>query len=108
MPRWYRLLAIAGFLLALSIGFADEVNVVVNVVPTTTTTIPQNITQPTGYFIMKSLVGMALGVGFFGAVITLLFGIDFFKTKNPFVAIVMAMIGIAVILLMFSYIWGML
>jgi hypothetical protein len=38
MLRWYRLLAIAGFLLALSIGFADEVNVVVNVVPTTTTT----------------------------------------------------------------------
>jgi len=114
MPRWYRLLAIAGFLLALSIGFADEVNVVVNVVPTTTTTstttttIPQNITQSTGYFIMKSLVGMALGVGFFGAVITLLFGIDFFKTKNPFVAIVMAMIGIAVILLMFTYIWTLL
>ena len=95
-------------MLALSIGFADEINVVVNVVPTTTTTIPQNITQPTGYFIMKSLVGMALGVGFFGAVITLLFGIDFFKTKNPFVAIVMAIIGIAVILLMFTYIWGML
>jgi uncharacterized protein YqhQ len=43
MLRWYRLLAIAGFLLALSIGFADEVNVVVNVTPTTattTTTIP--------------------------------------------------------------------
>ena len=38
MPRWYRLLAIAGFLLALSIGFADEVNVVVNVTPTTTST----------------------------------------------------------------------
>jgi uncharacterized protein YqhQ len=38
MLRWYRLLAIAGFLLALSIGFADEVNVVVNVTPTTTTT----------------------------------------------------------------------
>jgi uncharacterized membrane protein YciS (DUF1049 family) len=94
--KWYRLLAIAGFLLALSIGFADEVNVVVN------------ITQPTGYFIMKSLVGIALGVGFFGAVISLLFGIDFFKTKNPFVAIVMAMIGLAVILLMFTYIWGML
>jgi len=106
--KWYRLLVIAGFLLALSIGFADEINVVVNVVPTTTTTIPQNITQPTGYFIMKSLVGMALGVGFFGAVITLLFGIDFFKTKNPLVSIVMAMIGIAVILLMFTYIWGML
>jgi phosphate/sulfate permease len=108
MLKWYRLLAIAGFLLALSIGFADEVNVVVNVVPTTTTTIPQNVTQPTGYFIMKTLVGIALGVGFFGAVITLLFGIDFFKTKNPFVAIVMAMIGLAVILLMFTYIWGML
>jgi phosphate/sulfate permease len=105
--KWYRLLAIAGFLLALSIGFADEVNVVVNVV-STTTTIPQNVTQPTGYFIMKSLVGIALGVGFFGAVITLLFGIDFFKTKNPLVSIVMAMIGLAVILLMFTYIWGML
>jgi asparagine N-glycosylation enzyme membrane subunit Stt3 len=57
---------------------------------------------------MKSLVGIALGVGFFGAVISLLFGIDFFKTKNPFVAIVMAVIGLAVILLMFTYIWGML
>jgi len=38
--KWYRLLAIVGFLLALSIGFADEVNVVVNVTPATTTTIP--------------------------------------------------------------------
>ena len=94
--KWYRLLAIAGFLLALSIGFADEVNVTVKITP-----------QP-GYAIMKTLVGIALGVGFFGAVITLLFGIDFFKTKNPFVAIVMAMIGLAVILLMFTYIWGML
>jgi uncharacterized BrkB/YihY/UPF0761 family membrane protein len=101
MFKWYRLLAIAGFLLALSIAFADEVNVVVDVVP-------ENITQPTGYFIMKSLVGIGLGVGFFGAVIALLFGIDFFKTKNPFVAIVSAMIGLAVILLMFTYIWGML
>jgi hypothetical protein len=92
------ILALVWFLLALSIGFADEVNVVVNVVPVTTT----------GYVIMKTLVGIALGVGFLGAVITLLFGIDFFKTKNPFVAIVMAMIGLAVILLMFTYIWGML
>ena len=96
MLKWYRLLAIAGFLLALSIGFADEVNVTVKITP-----------HP-GYVIMKTLVGIALGVGFFGAVITLLFGIDFFKTKNPFVAIVMAMIGLAVILLMFTYIWGML
>ena len=102
------ILALAWILLAFSIGFADEVNVVVNVVPTTTTTIPQNVTQPTGYFIMKSLVGIALGVGFFGAVISLLFGIDFFKTKNPLVSIVLAMIGIAVILLMFIYVWGML
>ena len=102
------IVALVWFLLALSIAFADDVNVVVNVVPTTTTTIPQNVTQPTGYFIMKSLVGIALGVGFFGAVITLLFGIDFFKTKNPFVAIVSAVIGLAVILLMFAYIWGML
>jgi phosphate/sulfate permease len=100
--------ALVWILLAFSIGFADEVNVVVNVVSTTTTTIPENVTQPTGYFIMKSLVGIALGVGFFGAVISLLFGIDFFKTKNPFVAMVMAMIGLAVILLMFAYIWGML
>jgi len=84
------------FLLALSIGFADEVNVTVKITP-----------HP-GYVIMKTLVGIAFGVGFFGAVITLLFGIDFFKTKNPFVAIVMAMIGLAVILLMFTYIWGML
>jgi hypothetical protein len=102
------IIVLTWILLALSIGFADEVNVVVNVVPTTTTTIPENVTQTTGYFIMKSLVGIALGVGFFGAVITLLFGIDFLKTKNPFVAIVMAMIGLAVILLMFTYTWGML
>jgi len=46
MPRWYRLLAIAGFLLALSIGFADEVNVVVNVVPTTTSTTTTTTTIP--------------------------------------------------------------
>jgi hypothetical protein len=102
------IITLTWILLALSIGLADKVNVTVNVVPTTTTTVPQNITQSTGYFIMKSLVGIALGVGFFGAVITLLFGIDFFKTKNAFVAIVMAMIGLAVMLLMFSYIWGML
>jgi hypothetical protein len=54
MLRWYRsverlkgnnlaflqksVVGALGFLLALSIGFADEVNVVVNVVPTTTTT----------------------------------------------------------------------
>jgi uncharacterized protein YqhQ len=38
MPRWYRLLAIAGFLLALGIGFADEVHVIVNISATTTTT----------------------------------------------------------------------
>jgi uncharacterized membrane protein YgaE (UPF0421/DUF939 family) len=94
----FGIIALVWFLLAFSIAFAD-VNVVVNVVPTT---------QSTGYFIMKSLVGIALGVGFFGAVITLLFGTDFFKTKDPFVAIVMAMIGLAVILLMFTYIWGML
>jgi len=93
------ILALVWFLLALSIGFADEVNVTVKITPQP---------QPTGYAIMKTLVGIALGVGFFGAVITLLFGIDFFKTKNPFVAIVMAMIGLAVILLMFTYIWGML
>jgi len=88
------------WILSLSIGLAENINVTVNVV--------QPVAQPTGYFIMKSLVGVALGVGFFGAVISLLFGIDFFKTKNPLVSIVMAMIGLAVILLMFTYIWGML
>jgi uncharacterized protein YqhQ len=31
--KWYRLLAIAGFLLALSIAFASDVNVIVDVTP---------------------------------------------------------------------------
>jgi len=98
MFKWYRLLAIAGFLLALSIGFADEVNVTVNVTGPV----------PVGYVIMKTLVGLGMGIGFIGGVLTLLFGIDFFKTKNPLVSIVLAVIGIAVILLMFIYVWGML
>ena len=33
MFKWYRLLAIAGFLLALSIGFADDVYITVDVTP---------------------------------------------------------------------------
>ena len=98
MFKWYRLLAIVGFLLALSIGFADEVNVTVNVTGPV----------PVGYVIMKTLVGLGMGIGFIGGVLTLLFGIDFFKTKNPLVSIVLAVIGIAVILLMFIYVWGML
>jgi hypothetical protein len=58
--------------------------------------------------IFKSLVGLGMGIAFIMEAITLLFGIDFFKTKNPFVAIVMAMIGLAVMLLMFTYLWEML
>jgi hypothetical protein len=99
MFKFNKSLILAGFLLALSIGFADEVNVTVNVT---------GPAVPVGYVIMKTLVGLGMGIGFMGGVLTLLFGIDFFKTKNPLVSIVLAMIGIAVILLMFTYIWGML
>ena len=38
MFKFNKSLVLAGFLLALSIAFADEVNVIVNVTPTTTTT----------------------------------------------------------------------
>jgi len=55
--------------------------------------------------IFKSLVGLGMGIAFVMGAITLLFGIDFFKTKNPFVAIVLAVIGLAVMLLMFTYLW---
>jgi threonine/homoserine/homoserine lactone efflux protein len=57
---------------------------------------------------MRTLVGLGIGIGFIGAVLTLLFGIDFLKTKNPLVSVVLAMIGLAVILLMFIYVWGLL
>jgi hypothetical protein len=93
---------LAWILLSFSIAFAEDINVTVNVTPE----VPAEV--PVGFFIMRTLVGLGIGIGFIGAVLTLLFGIDFFKTKNPFVAIVMAMIGLAVILLMFTYIWGML
>jgi len=62
MFKWYRLIerlkgnnlafcqksvvGALGFLLALSIGFADEINVVVNVVPTTTSTTTTTTTIP--------------------------------------------------------------
>jgi hypothetical protein len=92
------IIALVWILLAFSIAFADEVNVTVNV----------SGPPPVGYAIMKSLVGLGMGIGFIGGVLTLLFGIDFFKTKNPLVSIVLAMIGIAVILIMFIYLWGML
>jgi len=95
MFKFNKSLILAGFLLALSTAFA-EVNVTVNVTPAV------------GYVIMKTLVGLGMGIGFIGGVLTLLFGIDFFKTKNPLVSIILAMIGIAVILLIFIYSWGML
>jgi hypothetical protein len=97
MSKFNKALVLAGFLLAFSIAFADEVNVTVNV------------TRPEvqiGYAIMKSLVGFGMGIGFIGGVLTLLFGIDFFKTKNPLVSIVLVLIGIAVILIIFIYLWG--
>jgi len=97
MLKFNKSLILAGFLLAFSIAFADEVNVTVNVT---------GPAVPTGYVIMKTLVGLGMGIGFIGGVLTLLFGIDFFKTKNPLVSIVLALIGIAVILLMFIYVWG--
>jgi hypothetical protein len=102
MLKWYRLLAIVGFLLALNIGFAEDINVTVNVTPE----VPAEV--PVGFVIMKTLVGLGIGIGFIGAVFTLLFGIDFFKTENPLVSVVLAMIGLAVILLMFIYTWGLL
>jgi len=95
MFKFNKSLILAGFLLALSTAFA-EVNVTVNVTPAV------------GYVIMKTLVGLGMGIGFIGGVLTLLFGIDFFKTKNPLISIILAMIGIAVILLIFIYSWGML
>jgi hypothetical protein len=97
------ILALAWISLALSIAFAGDINVTVNV---TGPEVPAEV--PAGYAIMKTLVGLGIGIGFIGGLLTLLFGIDFFKTKNPFVAIVMAMIGLAVILFMFTYLWGML
>jgi hypothetical protein len=56
--------------------------------------------------IFKSLVGLGMGIAFIMGAITLLFGIDFFKTKNPLEAIVISMIGLAVMLLMFAYVWA--
>jgi hypothetical protein len=99
MSKWYRLLSIVAFLLSFSIAFAEDINVTVNVTPE----VPE---VPVGFFIMRTLVGLGIGIGFIGAVLTLLFGIDFFKTENPLVSVVLAMIGLAVILLMFIYVWA--
>jgi len=63
--------------------------------------------QP-GYAIMKTLVGLGMGIGFFGLAITLFFGIDFLKTKNPLASIVLSTIGLAVVLIMFVYLWSLL
>jgi len=56
--------------------------------------------------IFKSFVGLGMGIAFIMGAITLLFGIDF--SKNPLSSIVLAMIGLAVMLLMFTYLWEML
>jgi len=95
---WYKIIAIATFLLSLSSVFAEDISVTVNITEGASA----------GYVIMRTLAGLGMGIGFFGAVLTLMFGIDFFKTKNPLVSIVLSMIGIAVILIMFSYLWGLL
>jgi hypothetical protein len=100
MLKWYRLLSIVAFLLSFSIAFAEDINVTVNVTPE----VPAEV--PVGLVIMKTLVGLGIGIGFIGSVLTLLFGIDFFRTKNPLASIVMAVIGLAVILLMFIYVWA--
>jgi len=97
---WHKIIAIVALLLSLSSVFAEDINVTVNI----TEGAPETI----GYAIMRTLAGLGMGIGFFGAVLTLMFGIDFFKTKNPLVSIVLSMIGIAVILIMFSYLWGLL
>ena len=97
MLKSYKIIAIVAFLLSLSSVFAEDINVTVNVAE-----------GEAGYAIMRTLVGLGLGIGFFGGVISLLFGIDFFKTKNPLVSIIMAMIGIAVMIIMFNYLWGLL
>jgi len=82
--------------LTLNIALAEEITVNVNV------------RELPGYAIMKTLVGLGMGIGFLGLAITLFFGIDFFKTKNPLVSIVMSAIGLAVILIMFAYLWSLL
>jgi len=56
--------------------------------------------------IFKSLVGLGMGIAFIMGAITLLFGIDF--SKNPLSSIILVMIGLAVMLLMFTYLWEML
>lgn len=61
-----------------------------------------------GYAMMKTLVGLGMGIGFFGLATTLFFGIDLFKTKNPLVSIALSAIGLAVILIMFTYLWSLL
>jgi len=91
-----KLLLIAWLLGILNIALAEEVTVNVEV------------RQLPGYAIMKTLVGLGMGIGFFGLAITLFFGIDFLKTKNPLASIVLSTIGLAVILIMFTYLWSLL
>jgi len=91
-----KLIFVAWLFGILSIALAEEVTVSVEV------------RELPGYAIMKTLVGLGMGIGFFGLATTLFFGIDFFKTKNPLVSIVLSAIGLAVILIMFTYLWSLL
>jgi hypothetical protein len=80
----------------LSTAYADDITVTVNV------------TQIPIYPIFKSLVGLGMGISFFFLVTRFFFDIDLLKTKNPLVSLVLSMIGIAVILIIFISLWGML
>jgi len=91
-----RIIPILAILMLLSTAYADNVNVYVKV------------TEIPGYTIFKSLVGLGMGISFFFLVTRFFFDIDLLKTKNPLVSLVLATIGIAVILTIFIYLWGLL